>query len=104
MTVFDEKDICVFSDEGSLVTDSNVEGREVITGDDSDSDIVIVSEADLDDVGGKEFSCGDTDLDIVLSLAVDEKRDVIGPFVGFVSFEEDILIAVSKVGNIDVVC
>ena len=104
MTVIDEKDVCVFSDEGSLVTDSNVEGREVITGDDSDSDIVIVSEADLDDVGGKEFPCGDTDLDIVPSLAVDEKGEVIGPFVGYVSFEEDILIAVSKVGNIDVVC
>ena len=100
MTVFDEKDVCVFSDEGSLVTDSNVEGN----GDDSDSDIVIVSEADLDDVGGKEFPCGDTDLDIVPSLAVDEKGEVIGPFVGYVSFEEDILIAVSKVGNIDVVC
>ena len=87
-------------DEGLLVTDSNVEGN----GDDSDSDIVIVSEADLDDGGGKEFSCGDTDLDIVLSMAVDEIGEVIGPFVGYVSFEEDILIAVSKVGNIDVVC
>ena len=95
MTVIDEKD-----DEGLLVTDSNVEGN----GDDSDSDIVIVSEADLDDVGGKEFSCVDTDLDIVLSMAVDEIGEVIGPFVGYVSFEEDILIAVSKVGNIDVVC
>ena len=74
----------------------------MITGD--DSDIVIDSEADLDDVRGKEFFCDDTDLDVVLSLAVDEKGEVISPFVGYVSFDEDILIAVSKVGNIDVVC
>ena len=74
----------------------------MITGD--DSDIVIDSEADLDDVRGKEFFCDDTDLDDVLSLAVDEKGEVISPFVGYVSFYEDILIAVSKVRNIDVVC
>ena len=74
----------------------------MITGD--DSDIVIDSEADLDDVRGKEFFCDDTYLDDVLSLAVDEKGEVISPFVGYVSFDEDILIAVSKVGNIDVVC